>query len=119
MTRPRINERQGVTIGIFAFAMLLLGMAWDDPRLWEVEVFKVVLQAVVLTGLLNMVAAFHFASNQGDEAKSANTGAAFRAIEATATGHAPSTGPTGSEDDPLHVAGADPGQPPVEVKEEE
>ncbi len=116
-----INERQWVTMGTFAFSTLLLVMAWNDHRLWEVKLFEVITQAVVLTGLLNLVLAFHFSANKGDEAKSANTGAAFRAIEATATGHAPSTGPTGSHDDPLHVAGADANseEPPVEVREEE
>lgn len=87
---PVIGERQWVTIGIFGLAILLLGMAWRNPALWEVEVFKVIVQAVVLTGLLNMVLAFHFSSNKGDGQARENTAAAFRAIEATATGQPPS-----------------------------
>ncbi len=119
MKPPRIGERQAVTIAMFALTTGLLLMAREDPRLWEVKLYEVILQAVILTGLLNLVLSFHFSANKGDEQKSANTGAAFRAIEATATGHAPSTGPTGTEDDPLHVAGADnAAEPPVEVREE-
>lgn len=90
---PAIGERQWVTIGLFAFATLLLSMAWANTGLWREEVFKVILQAVVLTGMLNMVLAFHFASNKGSETSRENTGAAFRAIEATATGKTP-TGTT-------------------------
>jgi hypothetical protein len=72
-----MNERQFVTIGLFA-------MARENPALWDVEVFKVIIQAVVLTGLLNMVGAFHFASNKGSEVARENTGKAMSAIEAVA-----------------------------------
>lgn len=85
MKWPQIGERQWVTIGTFGFAMLLLGMAALNPALWEVEVFKVIIQAVVLTGLLNMVLAFHFASNKGSETARENTGKAFDAITAAAS----------------------------------
>lgn len=107
---PDIGERQWVTIGLFAFATLLLGMAWSNPKLWEVEVFKVIVQAVVLTGMLNMVLAFHFASNKGSETARENTGKAFDAITAAATGQSPSDGslneperPAGTEGDPVHT----------------
>ena len=111
---PNIGERQWVTIGIFGFATLLLGMAWQNSALWEVEVFKVIVQAVVLTGLLNMVLAFHFSSNKGSEVSRENTGKAFDAITAAATGQSstsPDAGglntaperPTGTEDDPVHT----------------
>ena len=103
MSRFALNERQGVTLGLFAFASLLLGMAWEDTNLWEVEVFKVVLQAVVLTGLLNMVAAFHFASSKGSETARENTGAAFRAIESVATGQSAPHGPIGTAEDPIQT----------------
>ncbi len=117
MKPPRIGERQAVTIAMFALTAGLLLMAREDPRLWEVKLYEVILQAVILTGLLNLVLSFHFSATKGDEAKSANTGAAFRAIEATATGQSPSTGPTGTEEDPIHVAGAEPDSLPVTVEE--
>ncbi len=108
--KPFINERQGVTIGLFAFAASMMLMARENPALWDVKLFEVILQAVVLTGLLNMVAAFHFASNKGSETARENTGAAFRAIEAAATGQAPASPglndgdrPTGAAGDPVHV----------------
>ena len=88
MKWPEIGERQWVTIAIFALAVLLLGMAAANPALWEVEVFKVIIQAVVLTGLLNMVLAFHFASNKGSETARENTGKAFEAITAAANASA-------------------------------
>ncbi|QNA85133.1 hypothetical protein G4G27_14865 [Sphingomonas sp. So64.6b] len=88
------SERQWVTIGAFALAALLLGMAMHEPALWEVEVFKVIIQAVTLTGLLNMIFAFHFAANKGDEDKTRNTAAAFAAITATAqAGNTPAPTP--------------------------
>lgn len=90
---PNIGERQWVTIGLFAFATLLLAMAWNNPALWEVKLFEVIAQAVVLTGMLNMVLAFHFASNKGSETARENTGKAFEAITAAATGQAPSGPP--------------------------
>jgi len=82
------TERQGVTIGLFALAGLMLGMAWVDPRLWEVKLFEILIQAVVLTGLLNMVGAFHFSANKNDEAKSENTGKladAFKSVAENST----------------------------------
>lgn len=114
---PNIGERQWVTIALFAFATMLVVMAWSNPKLWEVEVFKVIVQAVVLTGMLNMVLAFHFASNKGSETARENTGAAFRAIEATATGQTPGASsasalnegdrPTGAPGDPVHTTEED------------
>ncbi|HBK92549.1 MAG TPA: hypothetical protein DDZ68_12855 [Parvularcula sp.] len=81
------TERQWVTIGVFALTMFLLGMAHASPFLWKVELFKFVLQAVVVTGLINMILAFHFAANKSDEVKADNTGKAFDAI-AAASRHA-------------------------------
>lgn len=101
-----IGERQWVTIATFALCCLLLGMAWANPALWEVEVFKVIIQAVVLTGILNMVLAFHFSSNKGSEAARENTGKAFDAIVAvSANSPAPidPTIPTGKPNDPVHT----------------
>ena len=79
-----LGERQWVTTGLFAFAAGMMLMAWDDPKLWETKLFEVILQAIVLTGLLNMILAFHFSANKSDETKSANTGKAFDAIKAAA-----------------------------------
>jgi hypothetical protein len=83
------SERQWVTIWLGALIVILLLMARANPDLWNVEVFKVIAQAVVLTGFLNMVLAFHFAANKGDEDKTANTGKAFEAITAAANAAAP------------------------------
>lgn len=97
---PAIGERQWVTIALFGLDGLLLLMAAYDPKLWEVEVFKVIIQAVTLTGLLNMVAAFHFASNKGSETARENTGKAFDAITAAANAG-------GSTDAPAETPRAD------------
>ena len=78
------TERQGVTLGMFMLTLIMLAMVREDPKLWDVKLFEVVFQAVVLTGLLNMILAFHFAANKGDETKSDNTGKAFDAITAVA-----------------------------------
>lgn len=78
------NERSFVTILLALLIAGLLQMAHDRPALWDVEVFKVIIQAVVLTGALNMLMAFHFAANKSDETKSDNTAKAFEAITATA-----------------------------------
>ena len=100
----KIGERQWVTIATFALAVLLLAMAWDNPKLWDVKLFEVLVQAVVLTGLLNMVLAFHFSSNKGSETARENTGKAFDAITAAVTSTTPDTTvPTGKPGDPVHV----------------
>lgn len=78
------TERAWVTIAMFSLDIGLLNMAKADPKLWEVEVFKVIIQAVTLTGLLNMILAFHFTANKTDEVRSQNTGKALDAIKATA-----------------------------------
>ena len=79
-----MNERQAFTLGLFAVLCLLLAMAWDDPGLWDIKLFEVLLQGVALTGLLNMAGAFHFTANKQSEQASKNTGAAFEAIAAAA-----------------------------------
>lgn len=78
------TERQWVTVALVATLWILLQMAVDNPALWDVKLFEIILQGVVLTGLLNMVLAYHFAANKGDEVKSENTAKAFEAIKATA-----------------------------------
>lgn len=88
-----MTERQAVTAGLFGLTLLMLGMAWMQPGLWDVKLFEVILQAVVLTGLLNMVVAFHFAANKQSEKAAENTGDAFRAITATAQAGGAQTAP--------------------------
>lgn len=79
-----MNERQAFTVGLFFVLCLLLAMAWDDPGLWDVKLFEVLLQGVALTGLLNMAGAFHFTANKQAERATENTGKAFEAITAAA-----------------------------------
>lgn len=114
------TERGWVTIGLFAVLTGLLSMAQADPRLWDVEVFKVIIQAVSLTGLLNMILAFHFAANKSDEAKAQNTSKladAFKSVAENSTGGTatttdtatdspdsePGLAATGKQDDPVHI----------------
>jgi hypothetical protein len=68
------SERQVVTFINVFLIWIMLRMARENGTLWDVEVFKVVFQALVLTGFLNMAMAFFFAANKSDEAKAENTG---------------------------------------------
>lgn len=79
-----LEERHFVTLAIICIIVGMLMMAREDPKLWEVELFKTLLTAFALTGFLNMVVSFHFSANKGDEKKSENTAAAFEAIRETA-----------------------------------
>jgi hypothetical protein len=83
------GERQWVTIGLFGSFWAMLQMAVNDPALWNVKLFEVVFQAIALTGILNMVVAFFYAANKGDEARAVNTGKAFDAIKAAQEAPAP------------------------------
>lgn len=97
-----MTERQAYTAGMFALVVGMLAMAYIQPALWEQKLFEVILQALVLTGLLNLAGAFHFAANQQSQKATENTGDAFKAIAATA--HARDTdAPTGKPGDPVHV----------------
>lgn len=78
------SERAWVTIALVALIWGLLQMAADNPGLWDVELFKTLLTASVVTGALNMVLAFHFTANKADEQKTENTARAFEAITAAA-----------------------------------
>ena len=80
----RPGERHQVTIALFALAVGMLLMARENPALWEVKLFEILIQGVILTGLLNMVLAFHFAANKSDEVKTVNAGKAFDAVKAVA-----------------------------------
>ncbi len=92
-----MSERQAVTLGLFILAAGMLAMAVYQPSLWDVQLFGVVLQAIVISGIIGLVAGFHFAANKADETKAENTGAAFRAIEAV------SNQASGKADDPVHI----------------
>lgn len=79
------NERQGVTIAIFGLALIELWMAYLNPRLWDVKLFEIIVQATFISGIFGSIVALHFSANKSDEAKTENTGKAFEAITATAT----------------------------------
>lgn len=87
------SERQWVTLGIYALALIILVMGAIDKSLWQIELFKVIAQAVIISGLINMVLAFHFSANKSDETKSENTAKAFDAITATANATNPDPKP--------------------------
>ena len=78
------SDRAWVVILLAVLIGSLLKMADHNPELWKVELFKTLLTAATITGALNMVLAFYFTANKGDEAKSENTAKAFEAITATA-----------------------------------
>jgi uncharacterized membrane protein len=98
-----MTERQWVTTGLFGLTVAMLGMAFFHPALWDVKLFEVILQAVVLTGLLNMVTAFHFAANQASQQASTNTANAFAAVREAIASRPPDAGPTGAPGDPVHT----------------
>lgn len=57
------TERQLVTGLLFFLAWKLLDMAIENGTLWDVELFKIILQAVVIGAIIGSVVAFHFAAN--------------------------------------------------------
>lgn len=90
------TERQWVTAALVATMWALLQMAVDNPKLWDVKLFEILLQGIFLTGFLSMVLAFFFSANKGDEErakadrqKADNTGKLADAFTAVATGQAP------------------------------
>lgn len=78
------GERQVVMGTTFLMGFVMLFMANYDPTLWNVELFKTLITVIIVTGCVNMILAFHFSANKGDETKAENTGKAFDAITATA-----------------------------------
>lgn len=85
------TERQWVTIALVVTLWIMLQMAVNNPQLWDVKLFEILIQGFALTGMLNMVLAFHFAANKSDEDKSANTGKMADAMRAVAEKAGPST----------------------------
>lgn len=85
---PWPNERQWVSMALFALAAAMLLMARENPKLWDVKLFEVTFQAIMLTGILNMIVAFHFAANKGEREanvkRAENVGKAFDAVRAAA-----------------------------------
>lgn len=94
------SERAWVTIALSVLIASLLQMAADDPNLWNVELFKTLLTAAVITGALNMVLAFHFTANKDDATKAENTGKMADAMKAVAEA---GDRPSGNPGDPVHV----------------
>jgi hypothetical protein len=85
LTIKPLSERQAVTAAIFMLAAGMFLMARENPKLWDIELFKIILQAVIISGIIGSILAFHFSANKGDETKTENTAKAFEAITATAT----------------------------------
>jgi phosphate/sulfate permease len=77
-----IAERHAVTAAVFILAGAMLLMAREDPKLWDIELFKIILQAVIISGIFGAIVAFHFSANKTDEIKAQNTAKAFDAIKA-------------------------------------
>lgn len=73
-----LQERHFVTLAIFALAVAMLLMARENPGLWDIELFKIILQAVIISGIIGSIIAFHFSANKGDETR---TNAAATAVE--------------------------------------
>lgn len=95
------SDRAWVVILLAVLIGSLLKMADHNPELWKVELFKTLLTAATITGALNMVLAFYFTANKGDEAKTENTRVAFEAIKETAKAAG------GDEDKPGETAQAE------------
>ena len=105
-----LTERHWITIGIFVLVFFMLGMTIHNPALWEVKLFEVAFQAIVLTGLLNLILAFHFSANKGGETARENAGKALEAITAVAKSNAPTA-------DPQPVVFEQPDDKPVPVEQ--
>lgn len=84
LDRSRLTERAWVTILLAVLIGSLLKMADHNPGLWQIELFKTLLTASVITGALNMVLAFHFTANKSDETKTQNTSDAFKTMRTIA-----------------------------------
>lgn len=87
------SERQWVTVATVASLWIMLAMAREDPKLWDIKLFEILIQGFALTGMLNMILAFHFSANKSDETKADNTGKMADAMKAVAEGAAPSSDP--------------------------
>ena len=88
------SEKQFVMLTTFAMGFTMLVMARNDAALWNVELFKTLITVVIVTGCVNMILAFYFTANKGDETRSENTGKAFEAITATANAAGANNGST-------------------------
>lgn len=93
------SERQWVMVGVFISFWGMLMMAWNTPTLWQQELFKMILQAFVVTGIIGMILPFFYAANKTDETRADNTNQAFRTFRTLAENQ--SDRPTGENDDPI------------------
>ncbi len=119
MTRKRINEwpewpdsRGWVGISVFATSVMLLWMM-KDPELRDDEFFQTIATLVIGTGFVGGLVSWAFAATKGG-GEAAESSARIAEEAATA---ALRIQPTGTQGNPLHVAGADAGNAPVTVEE--
>lgn len=75
------SERQWVTAALVGTLWIMLQMTVNNPKLWDVKLFEILIQGFALTGFLSMVLAFHFAANKSDETKTENSGKFADAIK--------------------------------------
>lgn len=78
-----LQERHFVTLAIFMLAAGMLMMARENPDLWEIDLFTIILQAVVISGIIGSILAFHFAANKKDvvEVEAAERAAELAAVQ--------------------------------------
>lgn len=78
-----LQERHFVTLAIFLLATGMFLMARENPSLWDIELFKIILQAVVISGIIGSILAFHFSANKRDVVET-ETEARQRELDAVA-----------------------------------
>ncbi len=103
------DERQWVTFGVFAMAYVMLRMAVVNGDLWTVELFKILLQAIIISAIIGAIVSFHFtASKIGQEldTKRAETTGKMIDLAADAIGQNKANDPDAAGEAADQVAGA-------------
>lgn len=63
----KMDSRGWFSVGLFVLTAVLLGMLAYAPSLKDNQLFATLAQAIVITGLINMAAGFHFGASKSSE----------------------------------------------------
>lgn len=73
MKPSQLTARAVAGAGIFALTLIVLAMIWFNPELAQVDLFKMLAQAIVIQGLVGLAMAHYFtASSRPADAQDVN-----------------------------------------------
>lgn len=99
------DARGWMTLGLFVESNVIIGAMIFNPSLADIDLFKIIAQAIILQGLLQLAAAFYFTATKTGAELAAGAMATLQAQTSSTSGGGASV-PDSAKEAAHQVAGA-------------